>query len=135
MVYRIRGPFRITSRNLPYLNKNYRHLFSGMAVLFLCHRMNEMAPPSILWPVFARNTVFCGHRMNKWALPYILWPRAAPFFILWPGAAHSHSFCGLAARKAQVQKVTAQPAGALSFQELRELSPPRSYPSIFSSSW
>ena len=47
---------------------------SRSADSFLCHRMNETAPPSILWPVFARKPVFCGHRMNKWALPSILWP-------------------------------------------------------------
>ena len=68
--------------------------------------MNGWALPSILWPGFRRNSVFCGHRMDRWALSFILWPggqgwrsflpagpRKTSFFVrLFPGGAENNLY-------------------------------------------
>ena len=63
------APHPLQSIRLYFFSSPFRSADS-----FLCHRMNGSALPSILWPVFARKSLFCGHRMNRWALPSILWP-------------------------------------------------------------
>ena len=62
--------------------------------VFCGHRMNKRALPFILWPGFRRNSVFCGHRMDRWALPFILWPGGQGWRSFLPAGAEENFFWG-----------------------------------------
>ena len=66
--------------------------------------MNGWALPSILWPVFRRNSVFCGHRMDRCARSFILWPGGQGWRSFLPAGPRKTSFfCPVVSRRGREQ--------------------------------